>query len=66
MRQPSFWAFVKNDASDAGYSSRIEYLFDLISKRDINEKDELFTYLRFEEMVKAKVVVKGLWDLWLR
>ena len=66
LRQPSFWAFVKNDASDAGYSSRIEYLFDLISKRDINEKDELFTYLRFEEMVKAKVVVKGLWDLWLR
>lgn len=66
LRQPSFWAFVKNDASDAGYSSRIEYLFDLISKRDINEKDELFTYLRFEEMVKAKVVVRGLWDLWLR
>lgn len=66
LRQPSFWAFVKNDASDAGYSSRIEYLFDLISKRDINEKDELFTYLRFEEMVKAKVEVKGLWDLWLR
>lgn len=66
LRQPSFWAFVKNDASDAGYSSRIEYFFDLISKRDINEKDELFTYLRFEEMVKAKVVVRGLWDLWLR
>lgn len=66
LRQPSFWAFVKNDASDAGYSSRIEYLFDLISKRDMNEKDELFTYLRFEEMVKAKVVVRGLWDLWLR
>ena len=66
LRQPSFWAFVKNDASDAGYSSRIEYLFDLISKRDMNEKDELFTYLHFEEMVKAKVVVRGLWDLWLR
>jgi len=66
LRQPAFWAFVKNDASDKGYSSRIEYLFDLISQREQNEKDELFTYLRFEEMVRNKVTVKGLWDLWLK
>lgn len=66
LRQPAFWAFVKNDASDMGYSSRIEYLFDLISQREQNEKDELFTYLRFEEMVRNKVTVKGLWDLWLK
>ena len=66
LRQPEFWAFVKNDASDTGYSSRIEYLFDLISQRESNEKDELFTYLRFEEIVKNKIGVKGLWDLWLK
>lgn len=26
LRQPNFWAFVKKDASDKDYSSRIEYL----------------------------------------
>ena len=66
LRQPEFWAFVKNDASDADYSSRIEYLFDLISQRESTEKDELFTYLRFEEIVKNKIGVKGLWNLWLK
>ena len=65
LRQPSFWAFIKNDASDSGYSSRIEYLFDLISQRESNEKDELFTYLYFEQLVRNKKV-KGLWDLWLK
>lgn len=66
LRQPAFWAFVKNDASDEGYTSRIEYLFDLISQRSQNEKDELYTYLRFEEIVKEKAEIKGLWDLWLK
>ena len=66
LRQPEFWAFVKNDASDADYSSRIEYLFDIISQRESTEKDELFTYLRFEEIVKNKIGVKGLWNLWLK
>ncbi|MDO4510322.1 MAG: DUF262 domain-containing protein [Bacteroidales bacterium] len=66
LRQPAFWAFVKNDASDAGYSCRIEYLFDLVTQRDEKEKDELFTYLRFEEIVKNKSGVKGLWSLWLK
>ena len=65
LRQPPFWAFVKNNASDAGYSSRIEYLFNLISQRESNEKDELFTYLYFEGLVRNKEV-KGLWDLWLK
>lgn len=65
LRQPQFWAFVKDDASDNTYRSRIEYLFDLISKKQASEKDELYTYLRFEEMVR-KNEVKGLWELWLK
>lgn len=56
----------KKDASDKDYSSRIEYLFDLISKKKSNDKDELTTFLRFEEMVREKNDVEGLWHLWLK
>jgi len=66
LRQPNFWAFVKDDASDKGYSCRIEYLFDLISKKSKKEKDELYTYLRFDNMVTKHDGVKGLWDLWVK
>ena len=66
LRQPNFWAFVKDDASDEGYSCRIEYLFDLISKKSKKEKDELYTYLRFDDMVTKHDGVKGLWDLWIK
>ena len=65
LREPKFWAFVKNDASDGGYSCRIEYLFDLISQKGMQERDELFTYLKFEDMVR-KHEVEGLWALWLK
>lgn len=66
LRQKNFWAFVKDDASDEGYSCRIEYLFDLISQKSKKEKDELYTYLRFDDMVTKHDGVKGLWDLWIR
>lgn len=66
LRQPNFWAFIKDDASDEGYSCRIEYLFDLISQKSKKEKDELYTYLRFDDMVMKHNGVKGLWDLWVK
>ena len=66
LRQPNFWAFVKDDASDETYSCRIEYLFDLISQKGKKEKDELYTYLRFDDMVTKQNGVKGLWDLWVK
>jgi len=66
LRQPNFWAFIKDDASDKGYSCRIEYLFDLISQKSKKEKDELYTYLRFDDMVTKHNGVKGLWDLWVK
>jgi len=66
LRQKNFWAFVKDDAADEGYSCRIEYLFDLISQKSKKEKDELYTYLRFDDMVTKHDGAKGLWDLWVR
>ena len=66
LRQPKFWAFIKNDGLDVGYSCRIEYLFDLIAKKDEKEKDELYTYLRFDDMLTKCDDIKDLWDLWVR
>lgn len=65
LRQSQFWCFVKDDADEEGYSSRIEYLFDLISMKTADERDELYTYLRFEEMVQKREV-EGLWALWIK
>lgn len=66
LRQPDFWAFVKDDGTDDSYSSRIEYLFDLITKKDASERDELYTYLEFEKMVSEKKEIDGLWGLWMK
>lgn len=65
LRQPQFWSFVKDDAGEGGYDCRIEYLFDLISQKTPHERDELFTYLRFDDMIQ-KLEVEGLWALWLK
>lgn len=65
LQHPDFWAFIKQHTDDSSYSCRIEYIFDLISRKTQDKKDELYTYLRFEDMVAAKEV-KGLWDLWLK
>lgn len=64
FRNKDFWAFVKDDALTDGYGSRIEYLFDLITAKG-DDRDELHTYLRFEEMVRNHEV-EGLWALWMK
>lgn len=63
LRRQKFWSFITQDGNTDGYSSRIEYLFDLISKKKEDEKDALYTFLTFNEMVREKKV-KGLWELW--
>lgn len=63
LRQQKFWSFITQDGNTNGYSSRIEYLFDLLSKKKEDEKDALYTFLTFNEMVREKKV-KGLWELW--
>lgn len=60
-----FWSFIKKDKSSDDYSCRIEYIFDLISKKTSNQKDSLYTYLEFDGMLKSGAV-KDLWDLWLK
>lgn len=60
-----FWSFIKKEKNSDDYSSRIEYIFDLISKKTSNQKDSLYTYLEFDGMLKSGAV-KDLWDLWLK
>ena len=60
-----FWSFTKKEKNSDEYSCRIEYIFDLISKKTSNQKDSLYTYLEFDGMLKSGAV-KDLWDLWLK
>ena len=78
LRDDNFWAFITN-YSYKSYSCRIEFLFDLISQRNgekkenpygLNPKDSRYTYLFFDrELEKAKKLDPSkdyLWDLWSR
>lgn len=64
LRDNKFWAFIKDDSSSEQYSCRIEYLFDILAKKDSIEKDPLFTYLTFDNYLKNGTY-KDLWELWL-
>ena len=59
-----FWSFIKKDHTTGTYSCRIEYIFDLISKKTSDQKDSLYTYLEFDDMLKSGTV-NDLWDLWI-
>ena len=65
LRNDKFWSFIKREKDSAKYSCRIEYLFDLISKKGKEQKDSLYTYLEFEAMLKDGRV-EDLWDLWVK
>ena len=60
-----FWSFIKKEKNSDDYSCRIEYIFDLISKKTSNQKDSLYTYLEFDGMLKSGAV-KDLWELLLK
>lgn len=69
LHQSEFWAFITQDGKADEYASRIEYIFDLVSKKGQNERDDLSTFLTFVDMIhkhhdKDGKEVKGLWDLW--
>ena len=64
LRDDKFWSFIKKDKNASGYSCRIEYLFDLISKKTPDQRDNLYTYLEFDDMIRSGKV-DDLWKLWL-
>lgn len=63
LRDDRFWAFINPDNDKTAYSCRIEYLFDLISRKEAAERDSLYTYLEFDRMLSSGEC-PDLWDLW--
>lgn len=66
LNDEHFWSFITNAKKDE-YSTKIELLFDVISKKQKNEIDPLFTFLYFLKKSKdpSKDSSKLLWDIWV-
>lgn len=69
LGNPKLWSFATN-SDIKSYSSKIEFLFDLVSEKntkneknsEINKKDDLYTFLFFDRMVRKG---KDLWEIWM-
>jgi hypothetical protein len=61
LNDASFWAFITN-LSVASYSNKIEILFDAITGKSAEEKDPLYTFLRF---FQPKETSDSLWKKWI-
>ncbi len=64
LRDEKFWSFITNKDGKS-YSCRIEYIFDLISKKKESEADPIYTYLHFDMLLRDGKV-RDLWELWLK
>lgn len=62
LHEPAFWAFIHKEGNVDNYNCRIEYIFDLIAKKDDDDKDSLSTFLRFRDMSQNEN--DGIWKLW--
>jgi hypothetical protein len=62
LQQPEFWAFLSN-SDGVDYPTRIELLFDLMAKRQPDEKDRFFTFLHFKDALdgRAKTNSSSVW-----
>jgi Protein of unknown function DUF262 len=52
LQDDEFWAFLTNKLA-ANYPARIEFLFDLITKKPEWEKERFHTFLRFKELLEG-------------
>lgn len=63
LNDEDFWSFVTNE-KQKDYSTKIELLFDMISRKSQKEIDPYFTFLHFfRESTNSN---QSLWDLWLK
>lgn len=67
LQDDDFWSFIygKNDGK---YATRIEFLFDIIRKKDIANQDTYYTFNQYIEIIKERSknespqdIVKQLW-----
>lgn len=62
LNDENFWSFITNSKMEQ-YATKIELLFDIISKKKSTEIDPLYTFLYFVN--EAKKENSSLWELWL-
>lgn len=62
LNNPKFWAFISNQKME-GYSNKIEYLFDISTKKGDGELDPLYSFIHFFEQ---KETAESLWAKWLK
>ena len=61
LQNDNFWYFL--NASNTNMSTRIEFIFNLISNKKINEIDNFFTFHFFNKKIKeGKETVKDIWQ----
>ena len=63
LNDQDFWAFITNEKMEI-YSTKIDLLFDMISKKTKKEIDPLYTFLYF--LKESNGSDQSLWNLWLR
>lgn len=52
LHEPSFWYFIKSSSKDSQYSTRIEYIFDLIQNKTTGA-EAFYTFHKFNEDFKS-------------
>ena len=61
LNNTKFWSFISNEKKDK-YSNKIEYIFDIITKKKSNEKDPLYSFIHFFD---EKETADSLWTKWI-
>lgn len=56
-----FWSFISNEPLSR-YSSKIEYLFDIVTQKQKDEKDPLFSFINFFDTNETS---ETLWAKWI-
>lgn len=62
LRNPEFWSFLTN-ASPEKYPTRLELIFDQMSKKKNNEREKYFTFFHFNDQItNGNKTVEELWN----
>ena len=64
LQKDEFWAFLTNEPGTI-YPTRIEFLFDLVAKKPMGEKDRFYTFLHFKKLMESPVGgnAQSVWKL---
>lgn len=62
LRNPEFWSFLTN-ANPKKYPTRLELIFDLMSRKKNNEREKYFTFFHFNDQITGgEKTVEDLWN----